>query len=1306
MPDLQNITTVKLYTDKPDGNPTYIYAKQLDKNTRYIKAQIYTPEGLVSIPASATVQMNCTLPNDNKIDILSESIEEDGSVLFKLKTQILALVGNVSCDVTIFVPAENDSLSDDGSQQLTTSTFYITVLESNYSDAAISALNESSTLLGLITTVQNMYREIEGGITNVTPTYVLNWDDISTGLSSLQSMYAAHTADSPTTYNAYLAIGNKVLREIAFELRTIPGNTIAAFSFADLTSRDDGSSPTYEVTLNMTTSTIATKVLSSSIANYTFWWYRISNTGDEIPDNIKAHNIEIYNLLTNSTKPYIANMSENGSGTDSKYRIPLLRVSDGGKKFTFIEFNATYAGSTIYEFTFNQVGTAITYSQSSTKFTTSNIDSSDPFSLPTSEAVINYIEDQFDNDFDSPSTDKGASSQAIVNYVNNKVDGYLSKFFVDLSPGVDNTETYQKIVETINSGKPVAVILGTEYDHVYVANNIYIDSFYLYIDYTEASRYLEDPLYVINELKISLTNYHQVEKSEYVHVISDEFIETDILRYVPTTTAVASYVSTAVDSILQEKEEVETIGEDAYFFGTRTTESEGEETTEIVKYPVPNGVPVYTISWYGETPTSAQRLEIKEICDEIVAYTEACEINLAIDEEAGIKKIELESLEKDTENSGYKLVFTDSDSAGNAVSYIITYDGTNLTSSIKALIAEEFDINSSAAPSMVATDAYVTGRIEFDKLVFGEKSIRYTENKHPNMANPTSPIPFNVQGMGCDGEYLYLSIRSSHASSHDYPSMLRKIDINTGEVVQYIPYCDSGIHVGHGGDIACRDHKLFFAAGANASEGYFGRSVFVYDDDWDNYYYYTTPGDAPKYSAQEYTCYIDSNANHFHKLYPQQVIEITNDIFGFSGYAESVGGLFDKAGNQISYGDTTIGTVAYDNINDWFIFGLNNDVGTDSREKVAYKMYDENGVPRRLYAFAKYTPGQLGALGTFSHVKTIGCIDEDMPLISQGTDADGKYIYQAMSAYSANPDDYIVVYDYDGHYIDKIHTASFGELEGVARYGDNLYLNYAGGRTVGETRADIVIDKIPLTIKTLPLYKTYENTDKRIDRFMGKRFLCVGDGLTQNQYKANSNWTGYLQEWIRPQEIINDGFAGTGIMKSNGGTQGYYARSNNYPEEWSHSVDYVLIMGNIEDYRGGIFTEQTLGEYGDDTTGTQYGAVKVYLESLINKFPTAKFGWIVSPPRYYSGVTGEYLYGKESVFENAVTAIKDVCGGKSIPVLDLYHESGLMPWISENNTEYFTTDIENNPTADGVHPNSKGQELLSRKIYDFVVKNF
>lgn len=223
-----------------------------------------------------------------------------------------------------------------------------------------------------------------------------------------------------------------------------------------------------------------------------------------------------------------------------------------------------------------------------------------------------------------------------------------------------------------------------------------------------------------------------------------------------------------------------------------------------------------------------------------------------------------------------------------------------------------------------------------------------------------------------------------------------------------------------------------------------------------------------------------------------------------------------------------------------------------------------------------------------------------------------------------------------------------------------------------------------------------------IERFRDYKVLFIGDSITESNYRASQNWVDYITNSLNITNYTNGGMSGTGILRSFGS----YPNWLNKLADYSSDYDLILIMGDMNDWSNQVFTEANVGQYGDSTTDTFYGTMKVYLEAILTKYPLAKIGWITSTPRnqQISG-TSDYLHGKGSIFSTANDVIKEMCNNYSIPVLELYNESSLYPWISANNNEYFKPD-EGEYVADGIHPNSKGQKIMSYKIKDFIVRNF
>lgn len=222
----------------------------------------------------------------------------------------------------------------------------------------------------------------------------------------------------------------------------------------------------------------------------------------------------------------------------------------------------------------------------------------------------------------------------------------------------------------------------------------------------------------------------------------------------------------------------------------------------------------------------------------------------------------------------------------------------------------------------------------------------------------------------------------------------------------------------------------------------------------------------------------------------------------------------------------------------------------------------------------------------------------------------------------------------------------------------------------------------------------YDYTENPHDRYKNIKVLYIGDSITENNYLCEFNWTKRLYARESFESITNTANGGCGIVT--GGANSWYNKIDNITDNF----DLILIMGNMNDYSSGNFNAGTLGTFGDRTLTTQYGAVTLLLEKIMTKWPLAKIGWITSTPRQYANRPDGELYGVNSMFYDADSAIKKVCANYSIPVLDLFNESNFRVWDSTYCSTYFYND------GDCVHPNDAGNEIMTRIIQAFVTKYF
>ena len=65
-----------------------------------------------------------------------------------------------------------------------------------------------------------------------------------------------------------------------------------------------------------------------------------------------------------------------------------------------------------------------------------------------------------------------------------------------------------------------------------------------------------------------------------------------------------------------------------------------------------------------------------------------------------------------------------------------------------------------------------------------------------------------------------------------------------------------------------------------------------------------------------------------------------------------------------------------------------------------------------------------------------------------------------------------------------------------------------------------------------------------------------------------------------------------------------------------------------------------------------------------------------------------------------VDKLKTICALRGVPLLDLFHQSGMLPDDATFNSTYYS--CGDAPNGDGLHPNSEGHKLFYRKIEKFI----
>lgn len=137
-------------------------------------------------------------------------------------------------------------------------------------------------------------------------------------------------------------------------------------------------------------------------------------------------------------------------------------------------------------------------------------------------------------------------------------------------------------------------------------------------------------------------------------------------------------------------------------------------------------------------------------------------------------------------------------------------------------------------------------------------------------------------------------------------------------------------------------------------------------------------------------------------------------------------------------------------------------------------------------------------------------------------------------------------------------------------------------------------------------------------------------------------------------------------------------------------ADVIVVFGGTNDFGHG---DAPLGSNGDSTDGTFYGALHALFQALRSRYPLAPV--VVLTPLHRKGETA--LFNRNGIrnvgsLVDYVRIIREVAAQYALPVLDLFHTSGMNPNAPAD--RFFA--------ADGLHPNDAGHERIYTLLRDFL----
>ncbi len=210
----------------------------------------------------------------------------------------------------------------------------------------------------------------------------------------------------------------------------------------------------------------------------------------------------------------------------------------------------------------------------------------------------------------------------------------------------------------------------------------------------------------------------------------------------------------------------------------------------------------------------------------------------------------------------------------------------------------------------------------------------------------------------------------------------------------------------------------------------------------------------------------------------------------------------------------------------------------------------------------------------------------------------------------------------------------------------------------------------------------------------GKTILFLGDSITFGkgascQEKRYADLVTVEGEFANG---VNYGVGGTRIAKQIVEVEERYGETfETRALRMQEKADIVVVFGGTNDYGHG---DAPIGNFGDTTIDTFYGAMDSLLNFLVNKYPLATIVWLTPIHRkdenHLINSRGFRTGGKLCDY---VQAEKEVCQKYGIALLDLYSTSGICPDIPVNYELY---------TIDGLHPNDKGHRRIADRLLQFL----
>lgn len=210
----------------------------------------------------------------------------------------------------------------------------------------------------------------------------------------------------------------------------------------------------------------------------------------------------------------------------------------------------------------------------------------------------------------------------------------------------------------------------------------------------------------------------------------------------------------------------------------------------------------------------------------------------------------------------------------------------------------------------------------------------------------------------------------------------------------------------------------------------------------------------------------------------------------------------------------------------------------------------------------------------------------------------------------------------------------------------------------------------------------------------GKKINFLGDSITEGVglSAGDKHYFDVLQRRTGLAAVRNYGISGTRIARQQHPTADNPRFDLDFcsrVDEMDADADVVVVFGGTNDFGHG---DAPIGEPGDRTPDTFYGAMHTLIRALMSRYPAAEIVFMTPLHRQFETCEKQpaALYGDLTAY---VDVMREVCGIYGIPLLDLYACAGICPALEISRTTF---------CPDGLHPNDLGHARIAGRLEGFL----